>query len=468
MEISRRGTAARRADRLITGVALVAGGATVVVVVAPFLRFAYESLALHVSLETGEALIGALLAGLALARSRITALRSDAVLAGSLGLLAITNLLLATVPNIAADERVTGFAVWAASGWRLVGVAGIASASLLVGRMEPSAGPDRRRRGLAASAAGLVVVLVLALLADGLLGEPIDPDLDATASRSPAFAAHPVLLVVQGVGVLLYATAVVGFRRGAHEGDQLRLWLAVGCVLGAFSRLHYLLFASLYTTWVSTGDVLRLAAYLAFLVGAYGEIRSYWQARVEVGADRERRRIARDLHDGLAQELSFIRSQTAAGGSRADSAAVAEAAARALLESRRLIQVLHDHESVDVEAALREVCEAVALRAGAEVTVRAPVGAVLPPAALGVVTSIVREATTNAIAHGGATRIDVALAAHDGQHVLRVTDDGRGFDVERPTHGFGLRSMRTRVGELGGTITIDSTRGEGTAVVARW
>ena len=81
---------------------------------------------------------------------------------------------------------------------------------------------------------------------------------------------------------------------------------------------------------------------------------------------------------------------------------------------------------------------------------------------------IAQEATTNAVKHGQAQHIEIALAFAPEEVRLRVTDDGHGFDVEREgtkTGHFGLIGIRERVQMLGGTLRIESAPGTGTAVV---
>jgi signal transduction histidine kinase len=73
---------------------------------------------------------------------------------------------------------------------------------------------------------------------------------------------------------------------------------------------------------------------------------------------------------------------------------------------------------------------------------------------------IAQEAMVNAHRHGHATRIELRLKGHDGQVMLEVVDNGRGFNPQRPPHhGLGLTSMRERVTGLGGRLDIDSRPG---------
>src|SRR5205823_2035195 len=102
----------------------------------------------------------------------------------------------------------------------------------------------------------------------------------------------------------LYLLAAYGFaRRHRITGDQLSVWLEVACTFSAAVRVNYIVHPSFYTNWVYTGDIFKLAFYLALLVGAAREI---WRSESEAAALEERRQIASDIHDGVAQEIAFI------------------------------------------------------------------------------------------------------------------------------------------------------------------
>jgi len=79
---------------------------------------------------------------------------------------------------------------------------------------------------------------------------------------------------------------------------------------------------------------------------------------------------------------------------------------------------------------------------------------------------VAQEAITNAIKHGRAQRIDIALSSLPGQIILRVSDDGVGFKkTERPPKGLGSRIMNHRASMIGGTVDVKTPRGGGTKVV---
>jgi signal transduction histidine kinase len=77
---------------------------------------------------------------------------------------------------------------------------------------------------------------------------------------------------------------------------------------------------------------------------------------------------------------------------------------------------------------------------------------------------VFKEALNNAARHADASRVDVALSVRSGRLVLRVADDGRGFDPSRATEGNGLTTMTRRAAELGGRTEIASPPGGGTSV----
>jgi len=184
----------------------------------------------------------------------------------------------------------------------------------------------------------------------------------------------------------------------------------------------------------------------------------------------ERRRIARDLHDGVAQELAFVarraRRLGLATGDRGLDQIVA-AAERGLTESRRQLAALTQPLDEPLDTALARAVEEIAARDGAHVELdlarRVRVGY---EAREGLI-RIACEAVSNAIRHARPSTIRVALTGGDTVR-LTVTDDGVGFDpasvLSGPGSGFGLTSMRERAESLGAKFRLDSRPGAGTEV----
>jgi signal transduction histidine kinase len=155
-----------------------------------------------------------------------------------------------------------------------------------------------------------VIVLIVSALGD-VLPRAIDPGLSPDDATRPQIVGSPIVLGQQIISMALFALAALGFlRRAQRTGEELSSWLAVAAVLGAFARLNYFLFPSLYSEWVYTGDFLRLGFFALLCAGAVREIVRAQDAEALAAVLEDRRRMAREIHDGLAQELSFIATHT--------------------------------------------------------------------------------------------------------------------------------------------------------------
>jgi signal transduction histidine kinase len=454
---------------LVPLTAAVAAVATLLISVLPFAEFAYRSVPMHVAIETAATLIAALAALLVMGRFRRSGHLSDLLLTGAMVVLALTNLFFSAIPSLAGEPG--DFEIWSPVGGRTLGALALALAAFAPPRRIPR--PSRALAQLtAACVAAVVLIGVLAAVVGPHIPAGIDPDLSPEASGRPRIVGSPGLLALQLAVMFVFFGAAAGFARRARGGDELMLWFAAASVLGGFARLNYFLFPSLYSEWVYTGDAMRLGFYLLIFTGAAREIVSYQRELAATAALRERRRIARDLHDGVAQHLAFISSQAQLLPRVSDQepllAQIAEAAVRALDESRNAIVALTGPEDEPVETALSRAAEEVALRGGARVRFELAPEVHAPPEAREALVRIVQEAITNATRHGGAENVTVSLANANGI-LLRVRDDGRGFDAEegpRPG-GFGLVSMRERAESLGGRFRIAATPGGGTEVEVR-
>ena len=211
--------------------------------------------------------------------------------------------------------------------------------------------------------------------------------------------------------------------------------------------------------------------YCALLAGAAGEVTRYLQASRQAAVLDERRRIARDLHDGLAQELAFIvrRTKRALGQvpRAADITQIANAAERALDESRRVIATLTRPLDEPLDIVLSEAVKGVADRLGTTVVLALDPGVHVNADVREALVRIAREAVTNAARHGDAGLVRVELENGVGLR-LRIVDDGRGFDTHSRMRlrngGFGLVSMSERARAIGAVLSVDSRRGAGTTV----
>ncbi len=216
-----------------------------------------------------------------------------------------------------------------------------------------------------------------------------------------------------------------------------------------------------------TGDVFRFTFYVALLVGCMREIWSYWTALSEAAVLEDRRRIARDLHDGVAQELAYISRNLDSIAAEADADAVERlrlAVDRAQLESRRAIHALAPPRNQAVELALAEAAVEIAERFRVELELDLVPGVRLSPTRAEALVRIACEALTNAARHSGASRVTLCLERDGSLIRLRVADRGCGFDTTVPAGGFGLISMRERARTVGGELRICSTPGRGSEV----
>lgn len=302
----------------------------------------------------------------------------------------------------------------------------------------------------------------------------LDPGITPAQSPHPVLLGHPVLVMAQVLTVACFLVAAFLFTaQAARSNDQLVQWLGPACALAAFARVNYVLFPSLYSQWLYTGDILRTSFYLVLLVGAAREIGAYWGAQAHVAVVEDRRRLARELHDGVVQELGYIRSESSSLQTvdAPRTAHILGACDRALDEARQAVEAMGSSGDAEplgftVHRAARQVSDRydVALELNLDDTVTAG------QAQRHTLLRIVREAVANSARHGGARRVRVELQQASNGRRLVVCDDGKGFDVLQATKqrtGFGLTSMRERAEGMPGTFELDSIPG-GTTITVTW
>ncbi len=183
----------------------------------------------------------------------------------------------------------------------------------------------------------------------------------------------------------------------------------------------------------------------------------------------ERRRIARDLHDGLAHELAFIASKTRGWeGNRPKTLDIRElsgAADRALDEARRAITVLSVPQPQSLQDAIAQTAEDLGARLGIAIDLDLAPDVDVPGEVTENLLRIVREAVTNAAMHGHASNITIRLDQTDIVRLV-IEDNGCGFDPggESVSSGFGFLSMQERAASVGATFRVQSTPQQGTGV----
>ncbi len=196
-----------------------------------------------------------------------------------------------------------------------------------------------------------------------------------------------------------------------------------------------------------------------------------------VAAEAERQRLARDLHDSVAQAVYGV-SLYARATNRLLASGQVEAAQRhlevlqdsacqALAEMRLLIYQARGPacEPGRLAEAIQARLDHVEVRAGISVELKVAVESLIEPAVEEALFYVATEALNNVVRHANASSVRIRLASHDGRVALDVADDGQGFDPARVrAGGVGLGNIQTRIQELGGQVRITSAAGKGTVV----
>ena len=418
---------------------------------------------LHVAVATAATVLAVLAALLVHGRYARRRERSDLLLAAALGVFAVAHLCFAALPAVVSAVP------QAPATWAGVIAHGLGAALLTAAAFMPERRPATAGRAWLWGC-GLAVAAIAAAAA--LAGDALPAPVPASANSEQPFAGHPVIVGLELAILLLFASAALAFvRRAAAGGDGLMTWFAIGAVIGTFARANYVAYPAVPAHWFAGGDVLWLAFSLCLLVGGAAELRRAQRAAKARAVEEERRRIARDLHDGAAQDLAYIlhiaRRLTQRDGMPPELGHVATAARHALDITRQAVGALALTSDEPLLAALRRAAIEVAEREGARAVVEGEGGgADVPATTRDELCLLVREAVANAVLHGGASTVRVRLLQAPELRLL-IGDDGRGFDPEQVRRGsghFGLAGMRQRVHRLGGELTISSRQGHGTEI----
>ncbi len=344
----------------------------------------------------------------------------------------------------------------------------------------------------------ILVVPGLAVLLAAFVGSAFNPppaELQIIEFIDPSGLPHTTLFgaAVQLVTASLFFMGAYVSRRLWHAGRAVvDGWIAIGLVFAAFGELNWMLYPSAHPGQVSTGDLFRLACSLALLFGlesavraalhdlriANAELSELRDAEVEHVALEERTRLARELHDGLAQDLWLAKMRT---GELANMDGLPPEARRAAQDAEAAIEIgLGDAR--DAVASLRSpvsgaagfgdvirrVVEDYGDRYGLRVvfTLDEQVSVRIAPRTQAEILRIVQEALTNIARHADATVVGVRLTIKGERLMLRVVDNGRGFDVKGVGKDrYGLASMRERAALIGGRLRIASRAGAGTRII---
>ncbi|WP_229401548.1 sensor histidine kinase [Micromonospora okii] len=373
-----------------------------------------------------------------------------------LHLLVVGLLALAAVRAVAGDHPYAGVVAAVAVACGLV---------YAVGPLLPSVGRSRRAAAVWLAAVDAVWLVLLALSSD------------AVWVAFPLYFLHLHLLSRRAglaAVAITAAAAVVGFA--AHRGSFSPA-MAIGPALGAAVAIAVVWgYQALYR------ESERRRRLIEELTATRADLAA---AQHTAGVLTERERLAREIHDTLAQGFSSIqlllRAAERALPGAPDRAArhvgqARQAAVDNLAEARRFVAALAPPalEGTTLAGALEELCGTTSVRH--RLTARFHLTGEprpLPAAHETALLRIAQSALANTVRHAEASTADVTLSYLGDRVAVDVTDDGHGFDPHRlaapeaPGGGYGLAAMRARVLALGGTLTVESAPGRGTALAAQ-
>jgi signal transduction histidine kinase len=441
------------------GEILLAGllGASLALFVAyPGLRTHYDLPELRLVLQTTMALIGLLVAVLAAARYSVEGRRVDLLLASGFFVTALSSAVFAIGPRFSGRDLLPAEA-WSALIGAILGQALIAIAPFSRGRSK------YREWSIANAVAAAGITLFVAWSLLRALGAAL-PDLSPLNGQSQPFYLTGTLALQAFVSLI----AVVGWgARFMRRGDDLARWLALGFTLMLFAALHLVFQPLLASSYVSQSDFLRMLAYIVILAGAWRAIQF---AEFGRAVAEERARVAREIHDGLAQYLFAVSTHATMleNGAPLEEAVprLKEAALLAQQEARFAILALSSASgTAPFDAALRRYVDVLTADGRLEVDLEVDSAIRLAPDEQIEIFRIVQEGLANVRKHANATRAEVTIGQRPfGERFVNITDDGDGFDGEEAPAGQGLKNIRARAESIEGGFSLRSTPGRGTAL----
>jgi PAS domain S-box-containing protein len=298
-------------------------------------------------------------------------------------------------------------------------------------------------------------------------------------------------IVWSGAGLRLFGyletddTDVAWWRARVHPADRERVWSSLQAALNGTeaSYQHQYRFRRMDGSYAHCRVLARIErdddGRPRRILGMMSDVTALREAEHQrdrlaeaLARAEERERVAMDLHDGVVQQLAGAGMMIAAAARGADPGAMLERARIAVgtanVSLRAYMEALQsDARSGETLAcALNRVVSDLMQTTGIEITLRADAAAedLIPTDAVAELAYIAREATANAVRHGGARTVAIVVRRTRGGVELAVRDDGRGFDLAVAVHGMGLPNMRRRAAMLGGRLSIASKPGRGTTV----
>jgi signal transduction histidine kinase len=430
-------------------------GASLPLFATTSLRTAYELPELRLVIATAVTLAAGFVAILAGARFAAERRRLDLVLSCGFSVACAATLAFEIAPVLDGDP-IGRTEAWA-------GVAGRLLAAGLIALAPFARGQTSRRRP------ALQTVIVSGTLALAVVWGVAYWVADALPALVPGEDADPpaLLTVSLALQALLNLVALVGFGwRYRNLGNDLDRWLSVGATFLLFSSVHFVFTPLVSSSYVTQGDFLRLLGYVVLMVGVWHAIRAAEAGRAI--AD-ERARVAREIHDGLAQYLFAVSTHATMleNGAPRERAVppLKEAAAAAQLEARFAVLALSSAGgTAPFDAALRRYVELLTADGALEVDLDVDPDTQLAPDEQIEVFRIVQEGLANVRKHAGARAAHVEIGRRGAERVVSVRDDGTGFDGREQAAGQGLKNMAARAASIGGAFAVRSRPGSGTAL----
>jgi signal transduction histidine kinase len=341
------------------------------------------------------------------------------------------------------------------------------------------------------------------------------PELSAVAERAQTVDEHTLAAAAtdalragdRGAVLRIAGNLLERYRAGAEQLEQRKVWLVrissalvvVLVFVGLVQATGFMLVVrrwligpmdqlSKATAVIATGDLghrigavqtdefAALANAIDRMAGSLADIqrkihREREARRNAAGAarDLERRRLARELHDGALQNLTAVKygleGELKSRGAT-DLRHLLDGATRCILELRAIVDDLRAPDLADQDLSEAIAAHARALAQGQPIDLELDLReeAEVAPWAGQDVYRVAQEAMANAVRHGRPGRLQVRLVQRGSTAVLEVRDDGHGFDPEAVQLGNGLVGMRERAAALGADLQIESAPGKGTLV----
>ncbi|HLX33941.1 MAG TPA: sensor histidine kinase [Candidatus Limnocylindrales bacterium] len=491
----------RRFDILL-GIVVVVLTVGSVITLLPGPRLVVRSPNLDLVLNTLTAVAAAGAAGLAWIRYRIE--RENSALFESSGfmILFVTRALLVAVAITGHPERI-GLTLDAPQQWPIYGwtLARIGTATLLI--LGATATLVRSRRlppgpiVLLELGPAVAIIAILAFLPNvdsslpPLIGQTGFAALGGNADVLPGM--NPAGIVIQGIVALFYLRGAQLYREIYRQrGRQYAGYMSIGLVVAAFSQLHWAILPGIYVGVVTADDLLRATFSVILLLGIDAQSRSdvralrLANARLHAlrSADAERAaleasaRLAREVHDGLSQDLwlaKLTQARLAKVPDLPDDARVlnndiGDAVDRALGGARAVLATMRTgSDGPTVGESLERAVEDFGERSGIKVEFSSSgTTPALPSRTAAELLRIVQEALTNVRKHADATVVRVTATWGRSAFEVLVADNGRGFDpgsIDGSTYG--IRGMRERAGIIGGEVEVESRPRDGTRIRLR-